>query len=187
MQRLDLVRAKRSIASFAELVGWPLTPWQAKALEFKARTTVIVAGRQMGKSRSLAIAAVFWAFRRSKQRVLIVSAGEDASRRLLATVREIVTGSPLLAGSVVDESAALVTLSNSSEIRSVPASEKQVRGWSADLLLVDEAAFVDEDLLLGAAFPTVSARPKGRIVLASTPRGALGAFYRSAMSGEGGS
>ena len=126
----DLERARADLAVFADIVGRPLTPWQADALSLESRTTTIVAPRQSGKSRSLAVLALHRAFRAPGQRVLIVSAGEEAAKRLLAEVRSIAVGSPLLRGSVVDELASLVTLTNGSEIRSVPASERQIRGWS---------------------------------------------------------
>ena len=183
MTRLDHPAARRDLAAFAEMVGWPMSDWQAESLRLDARATVLVAGRQMGKSRSLSLLALWWAFRKSNQRVLVISAGEEASRRLLSTVRQIATGSRLLSGSVVDEGASLLRLTNGSEVRSVPASERQVRGWAVDLLLVDEASLVADDLLLGAAFPTTTARPDARIVLASTPLAADGGFYRQAMAG----
>lgn len=186
MNRDDVRAAIDDVSVFASLVGWPLTPTQAEALRLDARTTVIVAPRQTGKSYSLALLAVWWAFRRPGQRVLIVSAGEDASRRLLSTVRSVCS-SPLLAGSLVDESSSLVVLSNGSEVRSVPASERQVRGWSVDLLVLDEAALIADDLILGAAFPTTAARPDARIVLASSPWATDGAFYRLHLDGGGAS
>ncbi len=156
-------------------------------MRLEARTTVIVAPRQTGKSRSLAVLALHRAFRSPGLRVLIVSAGEDAARRLLAQASAIATSSPLLRGSVVDETAGLLSLTNGSEVRSVPASERQVRGWTVDLLLVDEAAHVDDDLLLGAALPTTAARPEARIVLASSPAGSEGALFEFARRGESGS
>ena len=150
------------------------------------RIVVIVAPRQSGKSYALAVRATFNAFRRPNTRVLIVSAGEDAARRLLGEIRSIVTGSPLLSGSVVDEQQRLVRLSNGSEIRSVPASEKAIRGWTVDLLLIDEAAQVDDELILSAAIPTTAARPDARIILASSPGAPEGVFYRFAQAGEQG-
>lgn len=182
----DLQCARTDLAVFAKVIGQPLTRWQARALRLEHRTTVIVAPRQSGKSRSLAVLALHRAFGQPRSRALVVSAGEEASRRLLAEVRHMATGSPLLRGSVVDEQAQLVTLTNGSEIRSVPASERQIRGWTVDLLLVDEAALVADDLLLGAALPTTAARPDARVVLASSPLTAAGAFYDHAMRGEGG-
>ncbi len=181
------MRGEPGLLAFSERVGRPLTPWQAESLDpLVARVTAIVAPRQSGKSRSLAVLAAHWAFRRPGQRVLVVSAGEDAARRLLGEVRAVVTGSPLLRGSVVDDQAQLVVLSNGSEIRSVPASERQVGGWTVDLLLVDEAALVADDLLLGAAIPTTAARPEARIVLASSATAASGAFFDHVMAGRQG-
>jgi len=183
----DFDRARRSILAFADLAGWPMTPWQARALTLTTRISVILAPRQSGKSRSLAIKAAQWAFRRPGQHVLIVSAGEGAARRLLAEVKQLVTSSPVLTGSVVEEMAGLITLTNGSVIRSVPASERQIRGWTVDLLLVDEAALVSDDLLLGAAMPTTAARPDARIVLASSATVAAGAFFDHVRMAEAGS
>lgn len=182
-----LERARHDVLAFSRLVEHPLTDWQASSLGLDSRITVIVAPRQSGKSRALALLAVWWAFRRPGQRVLIVSAGEDASRRLLSEVRRIVSGCKLLQASAVDEFAGLLTLSNGSEIRSVPASDRAIRGWSTDLLLIDEAALVSDDLLLDAAMPTTAARPDARVVMASSATSASGAFYDHAMRGEQGS
>lgn len=182
----DLEAIRSGLSAFADAARCPLESWQARALDLATRTTVIVAPRQSGKSRSLGVLALWWAYRCGGQRVLIVSAGEEAARRLLGEVRRIAAGSPLLAGSVVDEQAGLLTLSNASEVRCVPASERQVRGWAVDLLLVDEAAMVADDLLLGAALPTTAARPDAKIVLASSAITAAGAFYDHAVRGERG-
>lgn len=183
----DVRTMRSSLPAFAEEVGRPLAPWQAAALELERRTTVCVAPRQSGKSRSLAVLALWRAFRQAGHRVLIVSAGEEAARRLLAEVRAIAVGSPLLSGSVLDEQAALVTLTNGAEVRSVPASSRQIRGWSVDTLLLDEAALIADELLLDAAMPTTAARPDARVVMASSATSASGAFYDFAMRGEAGS
>lgn len=71
----DFEKARRSVYVFADLVGYPLTPWQARALTLNDYITVILAPRQSGKSRSLAVKAAQWAFRKPDQHVLIVSAG----------------------------------------------------------------------------------------------------------------
>jgi hypothetical protein len=176
----DLRRARADLRTFSLAVECPLTDWQADSLALERRTTVLVAPRQSGKSRSLSVVALWWAYGRPGQTVLVVSAGEDASRRLLAQAAAVAIRSPLLTGSLTDENAGLLTLSNGSTIRSVPASERAVRGWTVDMLLVDEAAQVDDDLLLAAAIPTTAARPDARIVLAGSPGAAAGAFYAHA-------
>ena len=167
----DLARLRRDLRAFSEAIRWALAEWQAESLKLTRRTTTIVAPRQVGKSRALGVLALWWAVRTADQRVLVVSAGEDASRRLLVEAAMVATRSPLLAGSVVDENAGRLALSNGSEVRSVPASERAVHGWSVDLLLVDAAAQLDDDLLLGAAVPTTAARPDARSGYRPAPRG----------------
>jgi hypothetical protein len=135
----------------------------------------VCSGRQAGKSRTLALLALHEAFRAAGRRVLILSAGEDAAKDLLSEISMLAQAS-LLAGSVVDDTASTLTLSNGSVIRSVPASEKQVRGKSVDLLILDEAAYI-EDSLWQAARYTIIARPSSRVVMASTPRGRRDRFF----------
>ncbi len=97
--------------------------------------------------------------------------------------------SPLLAGSVVDDERHQLVLSNGSSIRSVPASARQIRGKSIDLLVIDEAFFVAEEIWTAAKYTVVS-RPGSRVVLASTPWGRQDRFfalaYRAALRGEHG-
>jgi len=184
VNREDIRRARNDLGAFAALVGRPLTAWQRDALRLSAWLTVLVAPRQSGKSRALSVLATWHAYRTPRAVVLIVSAGEVAARRLLAEVRSL-AAHPLLAGSVVDESSASVVLSNGSTIRCSPSSERQIRGWSADLLLIDEAAVISDELL-AAALPTTAARPDARVVMASSPWSDAGPFYAAAMRGFAG-
>lgn len=182
----DLAAARTDLAAFARILGQPLADHQAESLRLERLVTVIVAHRQAGKSDSTALLALQRAAGRRRFRVLVVSAGEEAAKRLLGQVRALAKSHPLLAVDVVDDSAGLVTLSNGSEIRSVPQSAAQIRGWSVDLLIIDEAAMVDDDLVLGSAFPTTLARSGARIVLASSPMGTRGVFYDYARRGWNG-
>src|SRR5687767_208208 len=113
-----LDEARRDPAVFAEvLVGRPLWPHQADVVRSPARYRVICAGRQVGKSRLLALLALHSAFARAESTVLIVSAGDTAAKRLLEDVAALALAAPVLAGSVVDESSKAMTLSNGSVIR----------------------------------------------------------------------
>ncbi len=184
----ELRRLRDDLGYFAREVvpDQPLTDWQLRALDLATRVTVIVGGRQLGKSYALALAATWWAFRRPAQRVLIISASELSARRLLATIRDVVAGSELLADSMVDELAGLIRLRNDSEIRSLPSSSKAVRGWQVDLLILDEAGSPAADVLLSAALPTIAARPEARVILADAAWAAAGPFYDLAVRGERG-
>ncbi|WP_214365621.1 terminase large subunit domain-containing protein [Pseudonocardia sp. H11422] len=167
------------VESFAaRVLGRPLWPHQVDVARSPARYRVICAGRQVGKSVLLAVIALHTAATRRDAVVLIVSAGEEAAKRLLADVADLATSSPLLRGSVLDETKGSLTLSNGSVIRSVPASERQIRGWPVDLLVVDEAGFVSNDIWR-AAEPAIIARPGSRVILSSSPWGGLLAFFRA--------
>ena len=109
--------------------------------------------------------------------MLLVSAGEVASRRLLEECAALALASPLLRGSVLDENKSELTLSNGSRILSVPASQRQIRGWPVDLLVIDEAGFIDH-MIWRAAEPAVIARPGSRVILTSSPWGGPDHFYR---------
>ena len=80
----DLARLRSDLSAFAAAIGQPLTEWQATSLKLDRRTSVVVAPRQAGRSRALAVLALWWCYRLADQRALLVSAGEDASKRLLA-------------------------------------------------------------------------------------------------------
>ncbi|QMU22884.1 terminase large subunit domain-containing protein [Gordonia rubripertincta] len=168
----------RSAEAFAEhLVGEPLWPHQRDMVQSPARIRVMCAGRQVGKSRTLAIEALYRAFTQPNAFVLLISAGEVAARRLLEECATLASASPLLRGSVVDDQRTQVTLSNRSRIISVPASQKQIRGWPVDLLIIDEAGFVDNEIWR-AAEPAIIARPGARIILSSSPWGGIDHFFR---------
>lgn len=170
--------ARRDPGVFAKLLlGTELWPHQAEVAASPARYRIICAGRQVGKSQLLAVLALHHAFSRARQTVLIVSAGDTAAKRLLETVAAMALASPLLAGAVVDESSKAVTLSNGSVIRAVPASAAQIRGWSIDLLILDEAAFIDPEIWR-AAEPAIIARPGSRVILSSSPWGGADHFFR---------
>lgn len=176
--RADLARTLDNPAEFARiLTSEPLWPHQVEVALSPARYRVLCAGRQAGKSRLLAVLALHKAYTQPGSRTLIVSAGEDASKRVLAEVAALATGSPMLAGSVVDENKGSLTLSSGSVVMSVPASQRQVRGWAIDLLIGDEAGFWPQELWQ-AAEPVIIARPGSRVVLCSTPWGAGEHFFR---------
>lgn len=159
------------------LLGHELWAHQVDVARSVARYRVICAGRQVGKSRLLAVLALWEAFRGADRMVLIVSAGESAAKRLLDECAALAASSPLLRGSVLEETTAVLTLANGSQIRAVPASAAQIRGWAVDVLIVDEAGFIDPRIWQSAE-PAIIARPGSRVILSSTPWGGPQHFFR---------
>lgn len=167
-----------NIGTFAEhLVGHPLWPHQLEMAMCPARRRIVCAGRQVGKSEEQAIEALWQSATKPGSFTLIISAGETASLRLLERIAVLASNSTLLASSVVDDTKTEITFSNGSRIKSVPASQQQIRGWSVDLLIIDEAGFVSPEIWR-AAEPAIIARPGSRIILSSSPWGGIDHFFR---------
>ncbi len=160
-----------------QLLSRPLWGHQLDLARSPARYRIACAGRQCGKSSVLAVIALHTGFTKDRALVLLVSAGEVASRRLLEECAALALASPLLRGSVLDESKSELTLANGSRILSVPASQRQIRGWPVDLLVLDEAGFIDPEIWR-AAEPSVIARPGSRVIMTSSPWGGADHFFR---------
>jgi hypothetical protein len=172
-------RARRDPAVFAEvLVGEALWPHQREIAASRARYRVICAGRRAGKTRIFGVLSLHEAFKAERRKVLIVSVGDTASKRMFADIASMAARAPLLAGSVADETKSLLTLTNGSSIECVPQSMGQVRSAEADLLVVDEAGFVAQGIWESAE-PVVVARAGSRVLLCSTPWGGTDHFFRA--------
>lgn len=85
---------------------------------------------------------------------------------------------PLVASEVVSESQTMIVLKNGSEIHALPGNNPDtVRGFSPTLLIIDEAAFVKDEVYI-AIEPSLAAT-NGQLILISTPYGKRGRFYES--------
>lgn len=175
---IDVNRLIDDPAYFAEkAIGEPLWDYQSDFARSQARYRVMCAGRQVGKSRLLAVCALHAAYVKADTCVLIISNGEDASKRVISDCHNLTSRSDMLKGSVLDDKMELLTLGNGSTIQSIPASDARARGNSVDLLIVDEAGFIKESLWQSAE-PSILARPGSRVILASTPWGSATHFFR---------
>lgn len=177
----DLARIRDDLAYFAHLLGQPLADWQRVPLD--VLFLCIVAGRQMGKSRFAALAALWFAVRTPGQLILLASASEDGAKRLLATALRFSRAFPALAASFEDEQLGLLRLSNGSEIRAIATSETAARGWSANVVIVDEAQLCPRSFV-DALLPTITAREDALVVFLGTGGVSEGAFFDIARGGE---
>ena len=75
-----------------------------------------------------------------------------------------------------------LTLSNGSRVISRPGSNESTRGFTSDLLIIDEASRVP-DTLYTASLP-VLAKSGGRLLALSTPAGKRGFFYDAWANGS---
>lgn len=105
--------------------------------------------------------------------MIVLSATQDAARRLTESIGETLNRSRLTRGAVVDAFATRVRLANGSQIISLPASQRQVRGYGAGVRLgvLDEAGFMPEELWRAAHYVALDERPHSRVLMIGTPWG----------------
>ncbi len=159
---------------FAVSVGITPDPWQIEVLASDHPRKILCCGRQTGKSTVGAVLAIHKALTQPGSTVLVVAPGERQAKLLFQKAARLYekAGYPLPAHS---HRRTGLELSNGSIAEALPAVERTSRGYSVDLLIVDEAAAVP-DLDYHGILPALIAT-QGEQVLLSTPRGKRGFFW----------
>jgi hypothetical protein len=163
-------------AALCEVVGVAPDPWQERALRSTSRELLFLVHRQGGKSLTAGLLGLHTALYRSGSTTLIVSPGERQSKELLRRVttayRQL--GRPL--GSDA-ESTLTLELETGSRIIALPGSEATIRTYSADLLILEEASRIPDEVY-HAVRPMVTIT-RGRMVAITTPFGKRGWFHEA--------
>lgn len=158
------------VVVFERAFGVDALEWQLPYLR-EQRNTILLKGRQIGASLGAAALAIHLAVYRPNALAAIVSPTQKQSSEITTRAR---AGLRNLGERLVQDSASLLRLRNGSRILSLPGTPTSVRGWSAQLLIIDEAAFV-----LHETFTAVRAviATGGRLVVQSTPAAEVGDFH----------
>ena len=160
------------------VLGVNLWDFQQEALACTSRTVILKGGRQVGKSVTCACRALWEAWRRPGSETLIISAGDESAKYLMSTlIRLAKSSTSALKDCVVDEYRRELRFSTGSVITSIPSSEKQARGRSCSLLVLDEARSLPEDMYEAAA-PITLAQANPQVWISSTPGGSATGFFR---------
>ena len=152
--------------------------WQQKVMETTGNICVR-SSRQAGKSTIISIKAAEYAANNSKKLIMVIASVERQSYLLFEKILNYLYGkykAKIMTGSS-RPTKHLIQLKNGSKIYALPAgtSGQGIRGYTIDLLICDEAAYIGEDVFT-AVVPAL-AITKGVIWLLSTPRGREGYFY----------
>ena len=147
---------------------------QKSVLDHDAHRLILCCSRQWGKTTIIAIKALHTAIFQPGSEIVIISRSLKQAGLLLNKVCEsaAVLGFPRKRVLGYEQS---LHLPNGSKIFAVANSEKSSRGYTANIVIVDEAALVQDDVV-GSASPTLS-RTNGKLWLLSTPYGQTGLFY----------
>jgi hypothetical protein len=148
--------------------------WQIDFLRSQSDRQLLLCFRQGGKSTATACKALWTAVHEPGSLILILSPSQRQSAELF---RKVCAGYEALGRPSVpiQDNAVTLALENGSRVVCLPGSPATVRGYSPQLVVIDEAARVRDDLLI-AVRPMLTVS-KGKLILLSTPFGKRGVFH----------
>ena len=168
-------------ASLMKAAGMTPDGWQLELMEAHPERALLLCSRQAGKSMTVAAIGLEQALTKPDSTTLLVSASQRQSAELLNKVRTLAMAQ---AAPIVTEQLSVLSmkLANGSRIISLPGRAELIRGYSADLLVLDEAAWVPDSLY--ESVRPMLAVSGGRLIALSTPFGKRGWFYGAWSSSE---
>lgn len=156
-------------------------PWQADFLRCTDQRVQVLASRQVGKSTVTAVKGVHTAIFHPGSVTLLISPSLRQSGELFRRSMAIYQDSGSLVP-VENVSSLRVELANGSRILSLPGKAETVRGFTADLVIIDEGAQVGDDLYRSLT-PSLAVTG-GKLIAISTPFGRRGWFFEEFDAGS---
>ncbi len=139
------------------------------------QNTIVLAARQAGKSTVYTIFALWYAMFTKDKGVLICANKFATAKELMERIQlayELLP--PWLKQGCDEYNKGRVRFENGSRIEISATSASSARGKSGDVLIIDEAAFVPNNIMdefIQSVLPIVSSRPDSKIIAVSTPNG----------------
>ena len=155
-----------------------LDDWQQEILDYKGNV-LLCSGRQVGKTTIMAIKTAKRMLEKPNQKIIIVSLTEDQAKLIIIMVLDYLEKfhKKEIAKGKNKPTQSKITLKNKSFClaRPVGTTGDAVRGFTGDVLIIDEASRMPE-MIFTAAKPTLLTTA-GEIWMCSTPFGKKGYFY----------
>jgi phage terminase large subunit-like protein len=96
-------------------------------------------------------------------------------------ILQLTHSNPLLRKSITRKTRTIIQLTNNSTIIALPCSEHQLRGYTANLAIADEASFIPESIITEIVYPMLSTT-NGTAILLSTPWDKNHFFYKAFLN-----
>lgn len=180
-ESLDLKRLVTEPSYFVEeFIGVEPFEYQKEFLDNEANRKLFVAGRRVGKSRSASWKALWYAITHAEAEVLLTAKTQRQSMELFRQIKAEIRQSEAESEEwgISRETRTEVNFSNGSRIVCLPLGRdgSNIRGYGADLLIVDEAAYVPEGIFQEVLMPFLAVG-QNQFIMISTPRGKRGFFW----------
>lgn len=166
----DLRVALDPVLTFREAFGEEPHDWQVGYLR-ETRPAAVLKGRQVGATQGAAALAIHSARYWPDTDAVIVSPSLKQSGEITTRAR---AGLRAMGIRLPQDSASMLRLPNGSRIISLPGTPRSVRGYTARVLIIDEAAYVIDETFAAARALVATG---GRLVVQSTPADEAGAYH----------
>ncbi len=145
---------------------------------------IVLKGRQIGISTLVAGYALWMLLFHKDKNILVIATKQETAKNLVTKVRFMHQNLPVwLRGEIVTDNKLSLQFTNGSQIKAVASSKDAGRSEALSLLILDEAAFIDDaDVIWTAASSTLSTG--GQAILLSTPNGVGNFFHKMWMQAE---
>jgi len=165
------------------LMKFELWPFQEDLIQtlVDERFTIVKCPRQSGKSQT-SLAYMLWYVLFNDQKSVAILANKSAtSRELLGRLQMAYEKLPLfLQQGVCEWNKGSIELENGSRILAGSTSSSSIRGFSFNLIFLDEFAFVQQNMaedFFRSVYPTISSGNTSKVIIVSTPNG-MNHFYK---------
>lgn len=163
------------------LVPFKPRPYQKKIIKSlnSNRFTIVSTCRQAGKTTSVVGALLHYIIFNDVKTVALLANKAETAREILGRVQLAYENLPAwLQHGVIEYNKGSFELENGSRIMASATSSQSIRGFSINLLFIDEAAHIENwDEFFTSTFPTISSGQKTKVCLVSTPNG-MNHFYK---------
>ena len=163
------------------LITIPLYDYQKDIINtvLNERFTVAECSRQSGKTTSITVFVLWYIIFNPNKTVAILANKAETAREILSRIQLAYEHLPKwLQQGVIEWNKGSFELENGSRVLAAATSSNNIRGYSINLLIIDEAAFiVGWDQFFTSVFPTISSGASTKLVLISTVNG-LNHFYK---------
>lgn len=128
--------------------------------------------RQSGKSTVVAAFCLYWAFVNPGQSIIIISKTFNQAKELFNKIRDFAKVSDYVYSKVTKDLSKEMEI-NGSRIIALPAGVEgaTARGYSASVLVLEECAYIPDDIIESVALPMLGSFRDGKVIAISTPVG----------------
>lgn len=177
----DAIAMYNSATVFCHLViGYYPHPYQIELLENNSRRIIVVWGRQLGKTFTLAVKAIWFAVTRKNKRVVILAPAKKQAQIMYKEIQKIINQNKWLQQSCIKNIQSEIVFENGSTIINHTVgmnNAKSLKGESIDLLLIDEFELLEDPLETWGNVQPCTSSTHGTIIIISTPISKKGLFY----------